>query len=144
MVQGLCSVGNDVYCWNSNWLPTGTPDAASFAKVDHVTLHRYVATNPDGIVIKCKFNVVTSADKQGLYPVPASYDSALDYGDHYWYASNGQLWMWGGDSLNGARCGLACSFSLDVWSGSYANVSARLAFYGSTKKVSSKQLAVLA
>lgn len=144
MVQGLCSVGNDVYCWNSNWLPTGTPDAASFAKVDHVTLHRYAFTNPDGIDIKCKFNVVTSADKQGMYPVPASYDSALNYGDHYWYANNGQLWVWGGFSAYGARCGLACSSSYDVWSDSYASFSARLAFYGTAKKVSSKQLAVLA
>lgn len=140
MVQGLCSVGNDVYCWNSNWLPTGTPDSASFAKVDHVTLKRHTAETD----IKCKYNVVTSADKQGLYPVPASYDSALNYGDHYWYASNGQLWVWGGDSDCVARCGLACSYSDVVWSYSSAYFSARLAFYGTTKKVSSKQLAVLA
>lgn len=140
MVQGLCSVGNDVYCWNSNWLPTGTPNAASFAKVDHVTLKRHT----DETNIKCKFNVVTSADKQGLYPVPASYDSALNYGDYYWYANNGQLWVWGGGSGFGAGCGLACSTSGDVWSVSDAIFSARLAFYGSPKKVSSKQLAVLA
>ena len=143
MVQGLCSVGNDVYCWNSNWLPTGTPDAASFAKVDHVTLHRYVATNPDGIDIKCKYNVVTSADKQGLYPVPASYDSALNYGDHYWYASNGQQWMWGGVSSGGAGCGLACPSSNLGWSSSFAYVSARLAFYGTIKEVTKTKLATV-
>ena len=38
-----------------------------------------------------------------------------------------KLWLFGGDSNNGANCGLAYAYSPGAWSGSDANFSARLA-----------------
>lgn len=45
------------------------------------------------------------------------------------------LWRFGGRSFNGADCGLAYAYSLDAWSSSFSDVSARLA-------VKSEELAV--
>lgn len=139
MVQGLCSVGADVYCWDSNWLPTDTPASSSFVNVNHVRLKRHTTEAN----IFYKFNILSDGDKQGLYPVPMEAAAGIDYGDHYWYASNGQLWLWGGSSFHGAQCGLAASGSGDGWSDSHARVSARLAYYGDITKVSSRKLAEL-
>ena len=46
-----------------------------------------------------------------------------------------KLWMFGGNSDDGAACGLAVAISFNAWSHSYADVSARLA-------MKSKNLAV--
>ena len=37
------------------------------------------------------------------------------------------LWLWGGNSHSGARCGLVFSTSNDAWTYSYSSISARLA-----------------
>ena len=75
--------------------------------------------------------------------MPKEPAARIDHGDHYGYDSNGQLWMWGGSSNGGANCGLASSFSTNVWSDSLASFSARLAYYGDIAKVSSRKLAEL-
>lgn len=135
MVQGLCSVGNDVYCWRSNWLPTGTPTAASFTNVDHVKLARNAGNTNQPIM-----NVVTDKKNQGFYMIPKASGSNLVYNDHYWYSASGQLWVFGGASGNGSSCGLAASHSSSAWSRSWTNISARLAYYGDTKKVTPTEL----
>lgn len=38
-----------------------------------------------------------------------------------------RLVLWGGDATAGANCGLACAYSSDAWSTSFANVGSRLA-----------------
>lgn len=43
-----------------------------------------------------------------------------------WKANN-KLWMFGGSSLCGANCSLACAFSYAVWSPTDVGLSARLA-----------------
>ena len=65
------------------------------------------------------------------------------YNDYYWYASGGQLWLFGGRSGHGSDCGLAYAHSYDGWSGSSSDISARLAYYGSIKRVTTSQLAAL-
>ena len=136
MVQGLCSMtdSNYVYCWRHNWLPTGTPTAATFAKVDCVKLTRKTS---DGLGV---MNIVTDKQNQGVYMIPKASGSNLVYNDHYWYSASGQLWFFGGPSGNGSTCGLACSYSPDAWSNANAYVSARLAYYGDTKKVTPTEL----
>lgn len=136
MVQGLCSVGTTVYCWRGNFLPTGTPTAASFANVDCVTL-----TRPTSAV--WAMNIIADADGQGVYMIPKESLSGVSYGDHFWYDANGQLWLFGGYSSSGPNCGLASASSYNVWSSSNAYLSARLAYYGDIKKVSPTQLATL-
>ena len=136
MVQGLCSVGTDVYFWRSNVMPTGTPTAATFANIDHVVLRR-----PTSAV--WAMNVISSENGQGTYMIPRESASGISYGDKFWYADAGQLWLFGGNSNNGANCGLASAHSLHAWSDSNSNISARLAYYGEVNKVSASSLAEL-
>lgn len=138
MVQGLCSVGTDVYHWRSNVMPTGTPTAASFEHIEHVVLQR--ATS-DGITL---INIIASEQGQGCYMIPKAGVSGISYGDNYWYGANGQLWLFGGSSYDGALCGLAYAYSRSTWTYSDAGFSARLAYYGDINKVSSARLAELA
>ena len=137
MVQGLCSMtnSNDVYCWRHNWLPTGTPTAATFANVDCVKLTRKTS---DGLGV---MNIVTDKQNQGVYMIPKASGSNLAYNDNYWYSASGQLWRFGGASANGSRCGLAYSDSSSGWSDSASHLSARLAYYGDIKEVSKTFLA---
>lgn len=137
MVQGLCSMtnSNDVYCWRHNWLPTGTPTAATFANVDCVKLTR--KTTPDLGVM----NIVTDKQNQGVYMIPKAAGTNLAYNDYYNYSASGQLWVFGGNSNLGSTCGLAVSSSAGGWSVSASYVSARLAYYGNIKEVSKTFLA---
>ena len=136
MVQGLCSMtdSNYVYCWRHNWLPTGTPTAATFANVDCVKLTRKTT---EGLGV---MNIVTDKQNQGVYMIPKASGSNLVYNDHYWYSASGQMWVFGGSSRNGSMCGLAGSGSDNAWSFANTNLSARLAYYGDTKKVTPTEL----
>ena len=138
MIGGLCSVGTDVYHWRSNVIPTGTPTAASFEHIDHVVLQR---STSDGVT---QMNMIASEHGQGCYMIPKASVSGISYGDSYWYAEAGQLWLFGGDSSDGARCGLASANSTFAWADASAYFSARLAYYGSINKVSSTQFKALA
>lgn len=139
MVQGLCSMtdSNDVYCWRHNWLPTGTPTAAAFANVDCVKLTRQASSSGN------LMNVVADSQNQGFYMIPNGNVSGISYGDYYNYDANGQLWLFGGTSYHGSGCGLAAASSPLAWSNASSYFSARLAFYGSVKKVSKTALATL-
>ena len=136
MVQGLCSVGTDVYNWRSNVMPTGTPTAATFEHIDHVLLQR-----PTSAV--WGMNMIASHDGQGCYMIPKESVSGISYGDYFSYAAAGQLWLFGGDSSYGSACGLAYSGSGSAWSYADSHISVRLAYYGDVTKVSPTRLAEL-
>ena len=137
MMGGLCSVGLDVYCWRSNIVPNGTPTAETFANIEHVLL-----TRPTSAVTG--MNIIASKEGQGVYMIPKQSLSGVSYGDNFWYDAAGQLWLFGGPSVNGAACGLASAYSSTAWSSSHAYYSARLAYYGSLNKVSANRLKELA
>lgn len=137
MVQGLCSVGTDVYCWRNNWLPIGTPTAESFANVEHVKLTRATSAVTG-------MNIIESQQGQGVYMIPKQSLSGVSYGDNFWYSASGELWLFGGTSYYGSNCGLASAYSDYAWTISYATFSARLAYYGSLNKVSATQFKALA
>ena len=137
MVQGICSVGSDVYHWRSNVMPTGTPTAASFDHIDHVVLQRATSDNVT------QMNMIASEQGRGCYMIPKGSVRGISYGDYYWYAEAGQLWLFGGPSAYGAHCGLASARSSYVWSSLDAPFSARLAYYGEVNKVSASRLAEL-
>lgn len=138
MVQGICSVGSDVYHWRSNVMPTDTPTAASFDHIDHVVLQRATSSSAT------QMNMIASEQGQGCYMIPKGSASGISYGDDYSYKEDGQLWLFGGGSGSGAPCGLARSGSSSAWSASREYISARLAYYGDINKVSSARLAELA
>ena len=137
MVQGLCSVGLNVYHWRSNVMPTGTPTDATFANIDHVVL-----TRPTTVV--WAMNIISNKEGQGCYMIPKESVSGISYGDNFYYSASGQLWLFGGYSNYGATCGLAAAASNNAWSNSSSGISARLAYYGDINKVSSARLAELA
>lgn len=137
MVQGLCSVGTDVYHWRSNVMPTGTPTAASFEHIDHVVMQRATSN------YATQMNIIASEQGQGCYMIPKASTSGISYGDYYLYSEKGQLWLFGGGSSIGADCGLAAAGSNGAWSVSGSLISARLAYYGDINKVSSTRLAEL-
>ena len=149
MVQGLCSVGTDVYCWRSNFMPSeNQPTAATFVDgevqiVEHVKLTR--STRPSNTApLPTAMNVVTDGILKGVYFVPETTNADIAYGDGWWYDASGQLWLFGGDSGNGANCGLVYAVSSDAWTNSAANRSARLAYYGSLNKVTTARFKQLA
>ena len=85
-------------------------------------------------------NIIIGKDGQGTYMFHHSTLSGVSYGDSYSYASNGQLVLFGGSSNSGASCGLAYVYSYYAWSSASSSVSARLAYYGGTERVTLKQL----
>lgn len=132
----LCSVGNDVYQWDENFLPTGTPTVDSFAAVKHNKLTRLAAEgNSDADI-----TLITTKGAQHMSYVPTAKHTGITYGDHYWYNASGQLWRGGGASDSGADCGLASAYSNNAWSSAYARISARLDFHGDIHEVTSAEL----
>ena len=132
----LCSVGTDVYQWDENFLPTGTPTTDSFAAVKHNKLTRLTAEgNSDADI-----TLITTQGAQHMSYVPTAKHTGIAYGDHYWYNASGQLWLGSGSSYNGATCGLAAAISYDAWSNANASLSARLDFHGDIKEVTSAEL----
>ena len=65
------------------------------------------------------------------------------YADGYWASKTGELLLVGGSAVNGSQCGVACSLSLSGFSGSDADIGARLAFYGTPIIVSGSQLVAM-
>lgn len=132
----LCSVGNDVYQWDENFLPTGKPTVDSFAAVKHNKLTRLAAEgNSDADI-----TLITTKGAQHMSYVPTKQHTGITYGDHYWYNASGQLWCGGGYSYHGANCGLACAGSSNAWSNANASISARLDFHGDIQEVTSAEL----
>ncbi len=132
----LCSVGNDVYQWDENFLPTGKPTVDSFAAVKHNKLTRLAAEgNSDADI-----TLITTKGAQHMSYVPTKQHTGITYGDHYWYSASGQLWLSGGSSNYGANCGLAFADSNSAWSYAHANLSARLDFHGDIQEVTSAEL----
>lgn len=132
----LCSVGNDVYQWDENFLPTGTPTVDSFAAVKHNKLTRLA---PEGN-IDMDITLITTKGAQHMSYVPTKQHTGITYGDNYWYSTRGQLWCGGGSSGSGADCGLASARSDFDWSRSPETLSARLDFHGDIQEVTSAEL----
>ena len=137
MMGGLCSVGTDVYCWRSNIVPASSPTAETFEGIEHVLL-----TRPTTAV--WGMNIIASENGQGVYMIPKQSLSGVSYGDYFYYAEAGQLWLFGGRSHSGAVCGLAVAASDNAWADAGSSISARLAYYGSINKVSATQFKALA
>lgn len=142
MVGGLCSVGTKVFFWRGNFIPStaSNPTEATFTNVDHVVLQRKTSEE----WISHKMNIIASEDGQGCYMIPTNEAASVSYGDYYYYGSSGQLWLFGGASVIGSYGGLAYAYSDYGWSSAPSSVSARLAYFGDIKQVSTSELARLA
>ena len=134
----LCSIGTKVLHWKSNFMPlASTPTESTFGNIPYIELSRHTAQISNGTH---KMNEVLTDGAQGVYMIPNGTLSGVNYGDHFYYDANGQLWLWGGSSVNGSYCGLVVSTSNNVWTYSTANISARLDFHGTVNMVSGQRL----
>lgn len=138
MVQGLCSVGTDVYCWRSNWMPEGAPTAETFADVDHVLLTRSTTSNVNGM------NIIASDKNQGVYMIPNSPLKGVSYADTYGYDAARDRWVFGGASGGGSSCGIACMDTGTNWEYHASRYSSRLAYYGPLNRVTTSRFKQLA
>lgn len=65
------------------------------------------------------------------------------YADSCWASKTGDLLLVGGYADYGSRCGVSCSDSDSGFSASYADIGARLAFFGTPNIVSGSQLVAM-
>lgn len=75
-----------------------------------------------------------------IFPKKIGGNSTSYWADYSWANTTGQLVLWGGNAKAGANCGLACAYSGNAWSYSYANVGSRLAYFGDLTFVSGASL----
>lgn len=132
MVGGLASIGTDVYCWRSNFMPSTAPTAATFDGVDYVLL-----TRPTTAL--WGMNIISSNKGQGVYMIPKQQLSGVSYGDNFINEGTGALFAFGGSMDNMADCGLACVVMSLAWTYTSAYYPSRLAYYGETTQVSTSR-----
>ena len=138
----LCSLGNDVVAWRENFMPTSnTPTLADFANIKKTLISRHTADIVNTSSSGHKMNLVPLAE-QSAFMIPYAIQPGVSYGDRFYYADTGQLWRWGGYSSYGAHCGLAYVYSHPVWTFSFSNSGARLAFFGQPVEISGRDLIV--
>lgn len=132
----LCSIGNDSYQWDGNFMPkVEKPTVDTFASVDHRKLTRLTnSTTTHDITL------VTTSGSQYMSYLPSKVHTDISYGDTYTYMTEGQLWMCGGASFTKALCGLGCMSSISHWNDKGSSMSARLDYHGEIKEVTSAEL----
>lgn len=98
-----------------------------------------------------KFTIPSSADGQYItkktlgtywdaFPQAVGGGDSTYYCDGFWTLKIGELLIVGGSAYNGSLCGLSSASSSNGLSSSWANLGARLAFYGNPTIVSGSEL----
>ena len=98
-----------------------------------------------------KFTIPTSAGGEFItrktlgaywdaFPQAVGGGDSTYYCDGFWASKSGELLLVGGGADDGSLCGLSYAASDHGFSGSWANVGARLAFYGNPTIVSGSEL----
>ncbi|MCB8835737.1 hypothetical protein LJD42_29770, partial [Escherichia coli] len=75
-----------------------------------------------------------------IFPKKIGGNSSSYWADYSWANTTGQLVLWGGYAVGGARCGLASASSDHDWSSSGAAFGSRLAYFGDLTFVSGASL----
>ena len=138
----LCTVGTDVYQWDSNFLPeVSEPTAEHFANVAHTKFQYAMDVFNEDFTFK--ISLITTSGAQRASYVPRQLNSGISYGDVYAAEDTGQLWVGGGISNIGELNGIACVIMNTEWLFSDSGCSARLDFHGTISEVTSAQLKTL-
>ena len=131
-------------------------DAVEELGSEHPLVKQYMAANGNeaftrNTIAYMKLLIIAAALNEGWKPQFKEYEyrwfpwftllteEELKEKSEKWKAKH-KLWLFGGASSYGASCGLACVDSSLAWSSATSYVSARLAYYGGTERVTLKQL----
>ena len=118
-------------------------DAVDELGSEHPLVKQYMAANGNeaftrNTIAYMKLLIIAAALNEGWKPQFMEYEyrwlplftlwteEELNEKSEEWKAKH-KLWLFGGNSLSGASCGLACVFSCHAWSRAYSSLSARLA-----------------
>ena len=114
-------LGIDAEAIQQQWQDAGITmlDEVAYQKLRIITAALNEGWEPD----------FTNDDEYRYYPYLCLWTKEeLEDKDEAWKDDhNLQLWIGGGNSYDGASCGLASAYSYDAWSNAYASISARLA-----------------
>lgn len=114
--------GTEIFIYEGNRMPTAAELASHpsghYRQLTRLTSDGYIKTEILG-------------EYFDLFPTAVGGGSTSYWCDYFYQnAASGQLVLWGGSATYGPVCGLACASSGNAFSGSHANVGARLAYYG--------------
>ena len=82
----------------------------------------------------------TLGEHWDAFPQAVGGSDSTYYCDGFWAATSGELLYVGGAAYNGSLCGLSSAYSSHGFSVSWADIGARLAFYGNPTIVSGSEL----
>ena len=82
----------------------------------------------------------TLGEHWDAFPQAVGGSDSTYYCDGFWATTSGELLFVGGAANYGSRCGLSYAISNNGFSDSWANIGARLAFYGNPTIVSGSEL----
>ena len=82
----------------------------------------------------------TLGEHWDAFPQAVGGSDSTYYCDGFWAATSGELLFVGGRAIKGSRCGLSYAISHNGFSYSWADIGARLAFYGNPTIVSGSEL----
>jgi hypothetical protein len=123
--------GSEIYIYEGNRVPSSS-ELTSHPTGSYRQLTRVTSSgNVKNVILGEYFD---------LFPSVLGGDSSSYWCDYSWANTTGQLLVWGGSAYYGSSCGLACSSSSFVWSFSYSNCGARLAYYGPLIFVNGKNI----
>lgn len=126
-VIGFRHDGSTAYIWDENdWAEAHTPDR-TFKLGITSALGSYISQ-------------VIAGQHFDMMPKSVGASATTGYCDGHWVSTSGRLLSVGGDAYNGSLCGLSASLANAAFSVSYADIGARLAFYGEPTEVTGAKL----
>lgn len=123
--------GTEIFAYEGNKLPS-TAELSTHPNGEYRQATRLVT---EGYVQE-----IISGDHFDIFPSKTGGGSTSYWADYSYATPAGQLVLWGGSAIGGARCGLAFASSDLAWSYSYANIGSRLAFFGNLTFISGSEL----
>ena len=123
--------GTEIFIYKGNRLPT-TAELAAHPNGEYRQATRQTTSG--------QVQEIILGEHFDIFPKKIGGSSTSYWADYSWANTTGQLVLWGGYANHGAVCGLACAYSSDDWSNSYAAFGSRLAYFGNLTFVSGASL----
>ena len=123
--------GNEVFVYKGNRMPT----AEELASTPNGDYDQFTRLTTSGWIQK-----MILGDNFDIFPKALGGGGTSNWGDYSYANATGQLVLWGGDAYFGPSAGLGFGYSDNAWTFSYADIGARLAYYGPLNFMSGAEL----